>query len=109
MCRSRRRGRQFNAPPYRPAGGLLQTETRSEMAHITTQGQGRRSFLKGTAALAGASTLTGFEALGRVARAGAAPLTGGGYGPPQPTRDQTTGETLIALPRGFEYVTFGRT
>ena len=76
----------------------------------TTPGLARRSFLQGTAALAGATALTGFEALGRAPLAVAAPAAGdGGYGPLHPTRDQTTGETLIALPRGFEYLTFGRT
>ena len=72
---------------------------------------GRRSFLQSGAALAGAAAFTGFDAL--AARpAGAKPSiqsSDGGYGPLHPTRDQTTGETLIALPRGFEYVTFGRT
>jgi len=76
----------------------------------TTPGLARRSFLQGTAVLAGATALTGFEALGRAPLAGATPTAGdGGYGPLHPTRDQTTGETLIALPRGFEYLTFGRT
>jgi secreted PhoX family phosphatase len=78
------------------------------MTDITTRGAGRRRFLQGTAALAGASTLTGFEVLGRAAGVAANPVTSG-YGPLHPTRDQTTGETLVALPRGFECVTFGRT
>lgn len=77
----------------------------------TQNGLGRRSLLQGAAAMAGASTLLGFEALGRNAIAGAKPPPrgDGGYGPLSPVRDQTTGEALIALPRGFEYLTFGRT
>ena len=76
----------------------------------TSPGLARRSFLQGGAAAAGAASLLGFEALGRATIAGAAPVLGdGGYGPLYPAQDQTTGETLIALPRGFEYLTFGRT
>ena len=71
---------------------------------------GRRSFLQSGAALAGATALTGFEALAaRPAGAKPSALGDGGYGPLRPVRDQTTGEALIALPRGFEYLTFGRT
>ena len=75
----------------------------------TSPGLARRSFLQGGAAVAGAASLLGFEALGRATAAGALPASGdGGYGPLYPTQDQTTGETIIALPRGFEYLTFGR-
>ncbi len=80
------------------------------MTDLRTPGANRRTFLKGSAALAGATALTGFETLGR-APAGrchsrrSAPA----YGPLRPARDHTTGEELIALPRGFEYLTFGRT
>jgi len=70
----------------------------------------RRSFLQGATAMAGAGAMLGFESLGRATSSGATPPSGnGGYGPLYPTRDQTTGEELIALPRGFEYLTFGRT
>jgi secreted PhoX family phosphatase len=77
----------------------------------TSPGLARRSFLQGGAALASATAITGFETLGRIASAGAAPAPSGdgGYGPLYPAQDQTTGETIIALPRGFEYLTFGRT
>lgn len=87
----------------------------NDMTDVTTPGGDRRSFLKGSALLAGAAALTGFESLGRLGVAGAAPAGrgrprgDGGYGPLRPAVDQTTGETLIALPRGFEYLTFGRT
>lgn len=81
---------------------------------VADPGPGRRRFLKGSAVLAGTAALTGFESLGRLSSAGAVPAgrrgsSGGGYGPLYPTPDQTTGELLIALPRGFEYLTFGRT
>lgn len=83
---------------------------------VADPGPGRRSFLKGSAVLAGTAALTGFESLGRLGVAGASPAGAGrrpagdgGYGPLHPAVDQTTGETLIALPRGFEYLTFGRT
>jgi secreted PhoX family phosphatase len=70
----------------------------------------RRSFLQGGAALAGAAALTGFEAVGARPAGARRPVSGdGGYGPLSPVRDQTTGEALIALPKGFEYLTFGRT
>lgn len=86
------------------------------MTDVTTPGGDRRSFLKGSAVLAGAAALTGFETLGHLGVAGATPAAAGrrptgdgGYGPLYPAVDQTSGETLIALPRGFEYLTFGRT
>ncbi|MGH9084847.1 MAG: alkaline phosphatase PhoX [Acidimicrobiales bacterium] len=81
------------------------------MTDLDARGNGRRSFLKGAGAAAGAASLLGFEAVGRTVAAGATPFAAGsgGYGPLRPTKDQTTGEELIALPRGFEYLTFGRT
>ncbi len=66
----------------------------------------RRSFLRGSAALAAWSATTlarPFEAL--AARGG----PGRGYGPLAPVRDQTTGLPLIELPEGFRYATFGWT
>ena len=74
---------------------------------------GRRRFLQGTAAAAGVAALTGFDAL--AARTAGAdhttgwPRRGTDYGPLHPAVDGATGETLISLPDGFRYVTFGRT
>jgi uncharacterized protein len=73
----------------------------------------RRSFLEGSAVLAGAAAGP-FNAL--IARAQVPSHQGGvrrghtaGYGPLFPTADQTTGLELIALPEGFRYLTFGWT
>ncbi len=68
----------------------------------------RRAFLARTAAAAG-GTVAGTEALARLAnRAALADLrqAGRGYGPLRPKRDQR-GRTILALPKGFSYVTFG--
>lgn len=68
----------------------------------------RRAFLRGTAAVGGA--MFGLEGL--IARGvSAAPRHGvgfaakgsGGYGPLYPTATNNTGETLLALPEGFQY------
>ncbi|MGH3308579.1 MAG: alkaline phosphatase PhoX, partial [Nocardioides sp.] len=71
---------------------------------------GRRAFLRGTAAAAGlAGASIPFEALAarhrasRPARLDTAP----GYGPLRPVRDEATGLELLALPKGFEYVSYG--
>lgn len=71
----------------------------------------RRLFLKG--AVAGAATIP-FQAL--VARAAAASPAHAvrrghtaGYGPLFETPDETTGLPLLALPRGFRYLSFGWT
>ena len=76
----------------------------------------RRTFLRnGGLALGAGVTMAGpFQALaaraaGAESRAGSRPSTSADYGPLYPTKDQTTGQALIALPRGFEYLTFGRT
>ena len=71
----------------------------------------RRAFIR-QSALAGGLTIAGpLEAF--AARVGAAaqssrpkPL---GYGPLSPRRDETTGLTLLALPDGFRYASFGWT
>ena len=72
----------------------------------------RRTFLRGTAVAAGvAGASIPFEALAARHRA-AQPArldTAPGYGPLRPVRDQTTGLELLALPKGFEYVSFGWT
>ena len=74
----------------------------------------RRSFLKGAGTLAGAAAAIPLSALS--ARAQEPSHNGGirrghtaGYGPLFPTPDQTTGLSLIALPEGFKYLTFGWT
>jgi hypothetical protein len=76
----------------------------------------RRRFLQGAALALGAGAVGG--PFGALARAAADPRTapgrarrdaGAGYGPLFPATDQTTGQQLISLPRGFEYLTFGRT
>ncbi len=65
---------------------------------------------------AGCGSGLGFEALG-ARTAGAAPghddwrrrgRCAGDYGPLYKTKDRTTGEYLLKLPRGFEYLTYGR-
>ena len=43
------------------------------------------------------------------APAAAARFADAGYGPLAPVADQTTGLELLKLPRGFEYISFGRT
>ena len=74
----------------------------------------RRGFIGGTvAALAAGTVASTFGALD--ARAASAPASvrkqpsGGDYGPLTPVRDHTTGLPLLALPRGFEYVSYGWT
>ena len=73
-------------------------------------GLGRRSFLGGAAAAIAAASIP-FEAL--AARTAAATPSkfdfGGGYGPLAPVKDQATGLELLALPRGFEYISYGWT
>ena len=79
------------------------------MTDLNTGGANRRTFLKGSAALAGATALTGFETLGRrSAECGEAAARSSAWtAPPGPRPHHRKG--LIALPRGFEYLTFGRT
>jgi secreted PhoX family phosphatase len=73
----------------------------------------RRRFLGRTAALAGGALAGSASLPGLVARAhgnpGRAAPGHGGYGPLSPTPSENTGETLLALPRGFKYTAFGRT
>ena len=69
----------------------------------------RRSFLKQAGIAAGAAAIP-FTALNaRTANPSHAVRRGdtAGYGPLFPTPDETTGVSLIALPRGFRYLTFG--
>jgi secreted PhoX family phosphatase len=74
---------------------------------------GRRSFLRGAATVAAGTAAASipFEALAaRTASAVPAKLlSGGGYGPLAPVRDQATGLELLKLPRGFEYTSYGWT
>ncbi|PXY24337.1 alkaline phosphatase PhoX [Prauserella flavalba] len=78
-----------------------------------TGGLDRRGFFRaGVAATATLAALGPLEALS-ARTAGAAPLTkrqsSPDYGPLSPVRDQTTGLPLLALPRGFEYLSYGWT
>ena len=89
----------------------MTTEQRSTDAS-TESGVGRRSFLQGATVVGGvAAASRPFEALAarhaaaRPARLATAP----GYGPLRPVADQTTGLELLALPQGFEYVSYGWT
>lgn len=88
--------------------------------HITpTPGAGsdgldRRSFLRGSAAVAAGAAAASLPFQALAARSAAAapagrPTRGPGYGELRPTRDQTTGLELLLLPRGFEYLSYGWT
>ena len=67
----------------------------------------RRSFLRGAAATAAAALpLTAFAARAE-AWPGPRRSDGIGYGPLVPVADETTGLTLLMLPEGFRYVSFG--
>ena len=75
----------------------------------------RRTFLRGAAAAAagGALVMNGFALnsalpLGR-GGAGLVSDEKAGYGPTRPVKSRNTGETLLALPEGFEYTVIGRT
>ncbi|WP_199430238.1 alkaline phosphatase PhoX [Qaidamihabitans albus] len=83
------------------------------MTDTADSGLARRRFLQGGLATAAAlATLGPLEALG-ARTAGAAPLrkrdSSPDYGPLSPVRDQTTGLALLALPKGFEYLSHGWT
>lgn len=73
----------------------------------------RRQFIGRAAALAGGALAGSASLPGLVARAtgspGRASRGAGGYGPLFPTASKNTGETLLALPKGFQYTAFGRT
>jgi len=73
-----------------------------------------RSLLRGAGTMIGAAALAGpLSALATnpAAAAAARSMANGfaGYGPLAPVKDMTTGLELLKLPRGFEYVSFGRT
>ncbi|MEE1929262.1 alkaline phosphatase PhoX [Streptomyces sp. TRM 70351] len=71
----------------------------------------RRGLLRGAAGVAAATVA--FQSLSTrnavAAPAPGKPRFGPGYGPLRPVKDETTGLELLALPRGFEYVTYGWT
>jgi uncharacterized protein len=71
---------------------------------------GRRRFLGG-AALGAAAASIPFQALAaRGAQAQPMKLTTApGYGPLSPVKDHATGLELLALPKGFEYISYGWT
>ncbi|MEV5764922.1 alkaline phosphatase PhoX [Micromonospora sp. NPDC052213] len=76
-------------------------------------GLARRGLLKrGLATAAVLAALGPLEALS-ARTAGAAPMSkrpsSPDYGPLHPTRDHTTGLELLALPKGFEYISYGWT
>ena len=77
---------------------------------IEPSGLDRRTLFRRSAVVAAGLALAGpFEAYAaRVAGAKPA-VSGAGYGPLSPVRDQTTGLALLKLPRGFEYLSFGWT
>jgi len=77
-----------------------------------TPSLGRRGLLRAGAGAAALAALGPLEALG-ARSAGAAPLTkqpsSADYGALRPVKDQTTGLELLALPKGFEYLSYGWT
>lgn len=68
----------------------------------------RRAFLKNSAVAVGTTALSFAGLTSRIASA-AVPLPAVDYGPLSPVADQTTGLSLISLPQGFRYSTFGWT
>jgi hypothetical protein len=69
----------------------------------------RRSFLATTSFAVGLAMQT-LSMLGTRSAAGNFNSTNGvGYGPLRPAKSHNTGETLLALPEGFEYTVIGRT
>lgn len=63
----------------------------------------RRTFMKGSSAVAAS---TAFTALAARSQAASLPYTAD-YGPLQPAVDEATGLTLLALPDGFRYFSYG--
>ena len=81
-----------------------------DLSQPTESGFGRRSLLRGTAAGLAAASIP-FQALAaRTASATPSKFDfGAGYGPLAPVKDHATGLELLALPRGFEYLSYGWT
>jgi uncharacterized protein len=67
----------------------------------------RRQFLRQASLLGAAAFSVPLEAWVARSRSGTAP--GDGYGPLTPVKDEATGLSLLELPSGFRYVTFGWT
>lgn len=83
------------------------------MTDNVNSGFARRGLLKGGLATAAVLAALGpLEALG-ARTAGAAPMakrtSSPDYGPLYPVKDHTTGLELLALPKGFEYLSYGWT
>ena len=64
----------------------------------------RRAFLTRTAVAAGLSVAAPFQALVDRSASSGVRAQGLGYGPLQPTNDETTGLPLLLLPAGFRYI-----
>jgi secreted PhoX family phosphatase len=80
------------------------------MTQVSRPTLGRPGFLGGAASALAAASIP-FEALA-VRAASGQPMkfgVGPGYGPLAPVRDHTTGLELLALPKGFEYLSYGWT
>ncbi len=76
------------------------------MTDLERKGLSRRGFLGAT--LGGAALAASpFSLFGT--RAALGEHVGDGYGPLQPTNDETTGLPLISLPAGFSYISYGWT
>jgi secreted PhoX family phosphatase len=76
----------------------------------TARGLSRRTLLRsGTAAMGGVLLAGPLASLQARQGIGSHPRPSHGYGPLQPTPDRTTGLSLLELPRGFSYESFGWT
>ncbi|HWS54910.1 MAG TPA: alkaline phosphatase PhoX [Pyrinomonadaceae bacterium] len=71
----------------------------------------RRTFLRRGALAGGALAMQGFAARAALDAAGLNAESRGaaGYGPLRPAKAKNTGETFLALPKGFEYNVLGKT
>jgi hypothetical protein len=86
------------------------TESTTDQRSTEPTGHSRRLFLGGAAGAVAAASIP-FEALAARHEAArpAKVASGAGYGDLRPVRDQTTGLELLALPKGFEYLSYGWT
>jgi uncharacterized protein len=69
----------------------------------------RRTFLKRTAAGAGAVWVTSLQDFAALRAGGHEHVAGSPYGPVAPVLDETTGLPLLQLPEGFRYISYGWT